>query len=146
MLASLNSAKSYIVIGILAVCSMTSSTGYPADVPDSWVLVLTREETDGFLERYVDVLTLKTNQDGNLNYWIWVNYFELGQSLNDLIEVRCDTPLGMRTLYRRNYSDLMGQGEESSFDFMTDWIFPPEDSNYSFEIKTVCNVAKELNL
>jgi hypothetical protein len=40
----------------------------------------------------------------------------------------------------------MGEGDESSFEHITDWIYPPEGSNYAFEIRVICGLVQELKL
>jgi hypothetical protein len=122
------------------------ATSYSLEVPPDWFLILPLENTGCFLERYIVSPTIETNENGYINYWIWVNYFDLEISANDLLEVNCEEPLGFRTKYRRKFTGLMGEGDESSYEHITDWLYPPDGTNYAFEISTICDVAQELKL
>ena len=109
----------------------------------NWILLY--EDAD-VLERYVDAYSIKKNEDGYINYWVLINYFvDYKDSVYDLIEIDCEKPIRLRTKYRRRFSEHNGITEESSYEHITDWIYPPERSNYVFEIETICELEQSEN-
>ena len=101
---------------------------------------------DADLARYVDAYSIRENEDGYINYWILTNYFvEVeSKSIYDLIEIDCKEPQkGLRTNYRRRFREYNGINEESSYEYINDWIYPPEGSNMMNEIELICSVAEE---
>ena len=96
------------------------------------------------LERYIDVYSIRENEDGYINYWVLINYFEDSDSVYDLIEIDCKEPQKRaRTLYRRAFREFMGKDEVASFEHITDWIYPPEGSNGIYEIERICGLFEE---
>ena len=98
------------------------------------------------LKRYIDVYSIRENEDGHINYWILTNYFveDLDGSVYDLIEIDCKEPQKrLRTNYRRNFSEHNGINEESSYEYINDWIYPPEGSLYMDEIEPICGLFEE---
>ena len=106
----------------------------------NWILLY--EDAD-VLERYVDAYSIKKNEDGYINYWVLINYFvDYKDSVYDLIEIDCGKPKRLRTKYRRRFIEHNGITEESSSEYITDWIYPPERSNYVFEIEVICELEQ----
>ena len=98
------------------------------------------------LERYFDAYSIRENEDGYINYWILTNYFveDESKSIYDLIEIDCKEPKkGLRTNYRRRFREYNGIDEESSYEYINDWIYPPEKSNMMYEIELICSVFEE---
>ena len=98
------------------------------------------------LERYIDAYSIRENEDGYINYWILTNYFveDESKSIYDLIEIDCKEPKkGLRTNYRRRFREYNGIDEESSYEYINDWIYPPEKSNMMYEIELICSVVEE---
>ena len=101
---------------------------------------------DATLARYIDVYSIRENEDGYINYWILTNYFveDESKSIYDLIEIDCKEPKKrLRTNYRRRFREYNGINEESSYEYINDWIYPPEGSNYMDEIELICSVVEE---
>ena len=106
---------------------------------------LSFEDAD-VLQRYIDVHSIRENEDGYINYWILTNYFveDESKSIYDLIEIDCKEPKkGLRTNYRRRFREYNGIDEESSYEYINDWIYPPEGSNMMNEIELICSVVEE---
>jgi len=97
------------------------------------------------LERYIDVYSIRENEDGYINYWVLINYFvDYKDSVYDLIEIDCkESQKRQRTKYRRRFVEHNGIDEESSHEHITDWIYPPEGSNGLNEIELICSVFEE---
>jgi len=106
---------------------------------------------DADLARYVDAYSIRENEDGHINYWILTNYFNKraifeieAKSIYDLIEIDCkESQKGLRTNYRRRFREYNGIDEESSYEYINDWIYPPEKSNMMYEIELICSVFEE---
>lgn len=101
---------------------------------------------DIILARYIDAYSIRENEDGYINYWILTNYFveDVSKSIYDLIEIDCKEPKRkLRTNYRRNFREYNGINEESSYEYINDWIYPPEESNMMNEIELICSVVEE---
>ena len=103
------------------------------------------------LERYIDLHSIRENEDGHINYWILTNYFNKraifeieAKSIYDLIEIDCkESQKGLRTKYRRRFIEHNGINEESSYEYITDWIYPPDESNMMYEIEGICGLFEE---
>ena len=97
------------------------------------------------LERYIDAYSIGENEDGYINYWVLINYFvDYKDSVYDLIEIDCkESQKGLRTNYRRRFREHNGIDEESSYEYITDWIYPPEGSLYMHEIERICGLFEE---
>ena len=98
------------------------------------------------LARYIDAYSIRENEDGYINYWILTNYFveDVSKSIYDLIEIDCKEPKRrLRTNYRRSFREYNGIDLESSYEYINDWIYPPEGSNYMNEIELICSVVEE---
>ena len=106
---------------------------------------------DADLARYVDAYSIRENEDGHINYWILTNYFNKraifeieAKSIYDLIEIDCkESQKGLRTNYRRRFREHNGIDEESSYEYINDWIYPPEGSLYMDEIERICGLFEE---
>jgi len=107
-------------------------------------LIPSYEDAD-VLERYIDVYSIRENEDGYINYWVLINYFvDYKDSVYDLIEIDCKEPQKrQRTKYRRRFIEHNGINEESSNEHITDWIYPPEGSNGLNEIELICSAVEE---
>ena len=113
----------------------------------NWIL----SYDDADLARYVDVYSIRENEDGHINYWILTNYFNKraifeieAKSIYDLIEIDCkESQKGLRTNYRRRFREHNGIDEESSYEYINDWIYPPEGSNMMYEIEGICGLFEE---
>jgi len=101
-------------------------------------------QQDGVLDRYIDAYSIEENDDGYINYWILTNYYEFNGSIYDLLEINCEeSEKSLRTKYRRAFNQFMGKDEVDSYEYITDWIYPEDGSNYMIEIERICGLLEE---
>ena len=76
--------------------------------------------------------------------WILTNYYEFNGSIYDLLEINCEeSKKSLRTKYRRAFNQFMGKDEVDSYEYITDWIYPEDGSNYMIEIERICGLLEE---